>query len=251
MEDFLLIEFKKELRRKILNIYFNKGYLHARNSTEMLIKNAGKKAKEKGDKSLTVQIRGECAEVLLELQIREFARTRGLNWFLSKGLTLERKDYKKGKTTELDLTLFTPSKIVLFESKYRSGKFKLLDECNLVPSGQFGYPANVYKQNLLHLDNLRRYLAPAVLDLKSGKPFSICLYMQDLKNIDDIREKKYKSLIPLLGPDNIQSYLENKAKEKVQIWDMQKIKHLVSLLDEKSDDNFKKHIKNIRGDKNG
>lgn len=247
MEDNDLIEFKKKLRNKILSVYYSKGYFHAKNSTEMLIKNANKKSNAYGDKSLAVQIRGECTEILLELQIREYARTHKLNWILSKGLTLKRLDYKKGKTTELDLTLFTPSKIILFESKYRSGKFSLLDECNLVPTGQFGYPSNVYKQNILHLDNLRRYLASAVKKLKVGKPFSICLYMSDIDKVRDLREDKYKSLVPLLGPNNITKYLDSKAKEKAEVWDMKKVKSLIQSLDAESSDNFKKHMKDIRG----
>lgn len=245
MED-RLIEFKNNLRKEVLNIYSKQGYNFAKKSVDMLMKNANKKAKEIGNKSLPVQIKGECTELILELQIREFARQNKLNWVLVKGLTLKRLDYKKGKTTELDLTLFTPSKIILFESKYRSGKFSLIDECNLVPSGTFGYPANVYKQNLLHLDNLRRYLSPAVKNLKAGKPFSIALYMYDSANVKDLRTEQYKKLVPLLTPNNIKSYLEEKAKERVEIWDMGKIRLLIKKLDEQSADNFKEHMNNVR-----
>ena len=94
-------------------------------------------------------------------------------WICSKGLCIERTDGGRAKTTELDLTLFTPSKIILFESKYRQSKFKLIDECTIVP--EWGSVMNVYKQNLMHLTNLKSYLNDAVITLQGVKPFAINL----------------------------------------------------------------------------
>lgn len=245
MEDLELIKFKENLRNRVLTIYSKHGYKKTNDCINELIKDALKQSKEVGKKELAVQIRGECTELLLEIQIREFGKKNQLEWMLSKGLTLERRDSKKGHT-ELDLTLFTESKIILFESKYRSGDFVLIDECNLVPRGKFGFPSNVYKQNLLHLNNLRKYLGPAILTTKINKPFSICLYMSDTSKIEDLRTPEMKSLIPLIGPNNIESYLKIFAKEKFKVWDLNKIQILIGELDSKSGENFEKHLQKVR-----
>jgi len=249
MENEDLISFKKNLRNEILRIYKQDGYDIAMNSTLNLIKKSNKKANEIGKKELPVQIRGECTELLLELQIREYARKRNLPWILSKGLTIPRLDNKKGMT-ELDLTLFTPAKIILFESKYRQGKYNIFGECQLVPQSSYGFPTNVYLQNLLHLDNLRKHLSSAIITVKLSKPFSICLYMSDLSKVEDKREVKYKSLIPLLGPNNINNYLKDIENNKIEVWNIGELQKKLIELDSKNEENFKKHLENMKKRRN-
>lgn len=67
-----------------------------------------------------------------------------------KSLCIARTDGKEG-FTELDLTLFTPNKVYLFECKSYSGKKRLIDE-GLMVTDRFA-PFNVYKQSIMHLDN--------------------------------------------------------------------------------------------------
>lgn len=243
-KDKKMIQFKINLRNKILSIYKEKGYVHAVKTTKNIIENANKKTKNLGDKSLAVNTRGECCEILLELQILEFARKHNLPWILSKGLTIRRKDRKKGQTTELDLTLFTPSRIVLLESKYRMGKIKLIDKCTIVPS--YGNVTDVYKQNIMHLDNLRYYLADAIINLKLGSPFAIALYVEETKRVDDQRNEKYKKLVPLIGEENIEQYLKSIASMKYKIWDIMKIKDIITKLDSESDSLFEEHIERVK-----
>lgn len=236
-----IINFKINLRNKLLKIYYDKGYSYAVNTINHLLKDSNKKTKEFDISSLAMNLRGECCEILLELQIREFARKRNLPWILSKGLTFRRKDTKKEKTTELDLTLFTPSRIYLFESKYRQGNIQLIDECKIVP--KYGNVTDVYKQNMMHLNNLRFYLAPAVIDLKRGKPFSIILYVDEVKRVQDLREEKYQKLIPLVGSENIVEYLNKIANYKTKVWDINKLATIITKMDQESDALFEEHVK--------
>lgn len=245
MDNESLAQFKINLRNKILNLYTTFGYQHAVNSVNHLIKNSNKKSKAIGEKDLPVNIRGECCEILLELQILEYTKTKNMPWILSKGLTFNRKDgSKRFKTTELDLTLFTPSRIVLFESKYRMGKIKLIDECTIVPA--FGHQTDVYHQNLMHLDNLRYYLNPAVIDLKRGKPFSIALYVDEVSRVTDCREDKYKGLIPCVGSENIELYLNKLSTLNNQVWDIKIIERIIKKMDAESDDLFLTHLRGVR-----
>lgn len=239
-----MIQYKINLRNKILQIYHKKGYTHAVKTVKHLITNANKKTKEFEDKTLAINTRGECCEILLEIQILEFAKRNNLPWILTKGTTIRRKDYKKDKTTELDLTLFTPSRIVLLESKYRMGKITLIDKCTIVPN--YGNVTDVYKQNIMHLDNLRYYLADAVINLKLGSPFSIALYVEEIKRVDDQRKDEYKKLVPLIGEENIFDYLATLAKMKQKIWDIKKLQEILQKLDAESDALFEEHIERVK-----
>lgn len=238
-----IIKLKNNLRNDMLRLYREKGYAFTVNSINHLIKHSNKKSKEVGNSKLAIQIRGECCEILLELAILEYARSRNLPWICSKGLTLKRRDHKKG-TTELDITLFTPSQIILFESKFRSGNIKLIDECKIVPS--YGNVCDVYKQNMMHLDNLRRYLDTAVHNLNAGPPFAINLFVESLGRVQDNRTAKMKSVVPLISLDNIVQYLDIIASKKQVVWDINRLYRIVSQLDSMSEENFKQHMKGVR-----
>lgn len=238
-----IIKFKNELRRDMLTMYKSKGYAFTVNTVNHLVKNSNKKSKAAGEPKLAVQIRGECCEILLELAILEYAKQRNLPWICSKGLTLKRRDYKKG-TTELDITLFTPSQIILFESKYRSGNIQLIDECKIVPD--YGHVADVYKQNMMHLDNLRRYLDTAVHNLSAGAPFALCLFIEPANRVKDNRDDKMRGIVPLVSLENIIPYLDTIANKKQVVWDINKLHQILVLLDSMSEENFKQHMKGVR-----
>lgn len=237
-----LSKFKKNMRNDILNTYSTDGYKIALQKVYYLIKNSNKLANEIGEKSLPIQIRGECCELLLELGIMEYARVKNLPWFTYKGLVIERRDHKKG-TTELDLTLFTPSRIILFESKYRKGKVKLIDECKIVP--EFGSVTDVYKQNIMHLDNLRKYVYPAIKTVKLNKPFGIVLFVESCVRVQDMRKEEYKSLVPLISLENLEQYLNTLESNKNVVWDISHLHKILTELDKHTDVNLKKHMKEV------
>ena len=243
MSKFNLTKFKRDLRNNVITIYRKKGYAIAKLSIDKLIKDSNKKSKELNQPELAVQIRGECCELALELELWEFIRKHKLPWTTSKGLCIKRTDNKRFKTTELDLTLFTPSKIILFESKYRKGKITLTDKCTLVPD--WGHATDVYKQNIMHLTNLKDYLSDCILTLQRGKPFSIVLYVDDTNRVKDLRDDNSKKLMPVISSDNINSYLESIRKLNTNIWDMKKIKETLTKLDNESEENMVRHMKEV------
>ena len=243
MSEFDLITFKRNLRNKLIQLYMQKGYKHTKASIQELMKNSNKKAKASGKPELAIQIRGEACEILLEIEIWEYIRQRKLPWITAKGLCLNRTDHKRNKTTELDLTLFTPGKIILFESKYRKGDVILTDTCTIVPS--WGNAVNVYKQNLMHLTNLKDRFANALITMNGVKPFAIVLYVESIKRVNDRRLTPDKKLVPLVGSENIGAYLKSIEAIKLKVWDMNIVRDIVRELDEQSSVNIIEHMKEV------
>jgi len=238
-----LIDFKDNLRKVFMNIYIKSNYnwYYFLKSAEHLRNDALKQSKALNDTSLAGQIRGEIAEIILEVKIIDFIKKNRLPWFIVKSLTIPRTDKKQKKTTELDLTLFTPTHIILFEIKSRKGKYILKDECNLISSG-FDYNSNVYKQNIMHLDNLRYFLGDAILTMNKEKPFKFVLFLDDICDCVDKRDFNNKQKYQLLRLNDIDKYLANELKYTSQIWDMQKIKNILIKLNNESENNFLKHM---------
>lgn len=243
MEVRELIDFKDNLRKVLINVYIQRGYNwnYFYKTAISLRDGAVKKTKSFNDKTLAPQIRGEIVEIILEVKIMDFARRNNLDWFLIKSLTIDRTDHKARKTTELDLTLFTPTHTILFEVKSRKGKYKLVDECNLLADG-FGYSSNIYKQNIMHLDNLRHFLGDAILTLQKEKPFKIVLFLDDICNCTDLRTVEAKKKYPLITMNNIDKFLQQEMTYKSKVWDMNKLKIILKDLNNISADNFLRHM---------
>lgn len=239
-----LITFKDNLRKVLINVYIKSGYNweYFYKSAINIRDNSVAKCKDFKDKSMAGQVRGEIAEILLEVKIMDYAKKHNLPWFLIKSLTINRSDGKARKTTELDLTLFTPTHIILFEVKSRKGKYKLVDECNLICSGGWGYDANIYKQNIMHLDNLRFYLGDAIITLEKEKPFKIVLFLDDICECQDLRTQVYKQKFPALYLNQVDKFLETEAKYQSKVWDMDKLKTLLKKMNSLSEENFLKHM---------
>ena len=245
MDNMKLITFKDNLTKALINVYQSHGYNTFCATCDNLIKNSTAKAKkELGDAKLGIQIRGEVCEAFLKISIVEFCKiNKTKNWFMHKGLCLERKDGKKNKTTELDITLFTPNKVVLFESKFRMNKVEIYDQCKIVPD--YGTATNVWSQNIMHLDNLKWYLADSLKSLELGKPFKCVLFMYSNKDVKDLRSKKYRNLMPVVTKENLFSYLKTLTNSSVELWDIKSLRARIQLLDNDTDRLFKQHMKEV------
>lgn len=242
-----LTRFKDNLRKYFLSMYSKKGYKYTVKTINIFIKKSTEKSKAVGQPELAIQIRGECCEILLELQILEFSKEFNLPWILTKGLVIPRYDGKKLKTTELDLTLFTPHTVVILESKFRKGKIKLIEDCTIVPD--YGSTCDVYKQNSMHTKNLYANIMDALNPGKTQPPFLMWLYMSTNKNVKDLRTKEQKSKMPLVCDENITKYLNYLKSLTEEFWDIKKLYNIVKKLDSNSTELRKEHMEGVT--KNG
>ncbi len=239
-----IIELKRNIRNEGFKIAKQHGYSHAIRSIEKLIDNSTKKCKEQGKPEMAIQIRGECCEILLELYLYEYATKYNLPWIVSKGLCLTRTDGGKNKTTELDIVLFTPAKIVIFESKYRKGKIRLLENCTLIDSRN--QACDVYKQNLMHLNNLKSYFSSALIKVQASKPFRLILYVESVKRVNDLRTPECKRKMSVVGKENLIQQLDSLRLTQSKSWDMKKVLEIATKLDKTSKKNINLHMKEVR-----
>lgn len=200
------------------------------------------------NKDAGAELRGELSEIYLQLCVREFVKNNP-NTFYIKGLTLNKKVGRAG-FTELDLTLFTPKCVYLFESKSYSIKTFIEDKCLLVAERRMSY--NVYGQSEMHLKNLKYYINNArVHNREDLHPYKIVLFSLTDYEVIDKRDDKWKETIPFLDKNNIDKYMLDKCnvkdiKKSDVLWDINKLYYIVSRLKSLSDNNFNKHIKSMK-----
>lgn len=197
-------------------------------------------------------IRGEICESLLEIMIIDFIKRNHLedSWILSKGIILKDLDNPDSEyLTELDLTLFTPKKIYLFECKSYKGNKILRDPCKLfVEYGKKeSFKMDVYDQHAKHYKALYKYLNKFKLDVETNvKPFKIVFFDFSDGIIRDERSDKFKSVFPVKDENTIYSLFKTYLKEPDQ-WDMKYVRKVVSLLDENKKKLTSSHLDYVRG----
>ncbi len=200
--------------------------------------------REKLDYHIRSTIKGELAEVVLECHLAEIQKYIPMS-VVSKGLCI--RDVNTKRTTEMDVTFFTPCRIYMFECKSYSGKKTITNECTLTNAT---VSKDVYGQSLHHMQTLNRYLVPYRLnrDVKGVGPFKLALFELSTQECSDQREDIWKSRVPLLTIDNIQEFLvrELTASSKVN-WDIQRMIPLLQQLDAQSSTLFKEHLKRLGG----
>ena len=113
------------------------------------------------------QIRGEICEVILSLVLYEYIIKHNLlkkGWFYKKGLILnDRNNPTSSYLTEIDLVLFTPRMIYVFECKSYKGKKVLKDKGSLYTidkNNKEKFKLDVYEQNRKHSLALLKYILP-------------------------------------------------------------------------------------------
>lgn len=232
------ISMKKKMRNILLQCYTENGYLQTMN----LIDNKINESIKNGSNPEAINnICGEMAEIICEILLIEFCKKYPNQCFFSKGLCLADK-LREGYTTELDLTLFTPSKIILVESKFRRGSVQITDACNIV-TGYGNY--DVHGQNKHHLKILGQYTEPYKLR-SDTKPYSLALFLESKNDVSDMRNPEWKERMPYLNRKNFVSQLHKLAFSTVS-WDVKKMHQVMQYLDAESDKNFEKHLKRLKG----
>lgn len=236
-------QYASRTRETILSCYRSYGLNTAMTQTIKILKQS---ETEKIDYRLKTEIKGELSEVILECVLLELQKYLGLS-VISKGLCI--RDPITHRTTEMDVTFFTPCKIYMFECKSYAGKKTLTNECTLTNKTT---STDVFSQSKHHMEILNRYLIPYRLnrDIKGGSPYKLILFELSSVECIDNREDIWKSRIPMLTLSNIYDYLlqELCTPQKVN-WDLPKLVPLLKQFDAQSEALFSEHLKRLGGKK--
>jgi hypothetical protein len=187
-------------------------------------------------------MRGELAEVVLIALLEEFIEKHNLKskgWFVSKGMILkDLENPKSAYTTELDITLFTPKQIILFECKSYKGKKQLRDKCSLYKrknKGGYDLAIDVYSQHTKHLQALNKYLYKFQLESNAKKkPYKIVLFDFSDGELEDVREDKYKRIFQYVNEKTIYSIF-NDYNTRPVLWSIEHVRKVVEVIDKSSE----------------
>lgn len=189
------------------------------------------------------EIKGELAEVALEVYLLEIQKYLK-NSILSKGLCI--RDTLSGRTTEMDVTLFTPCKIYMFECKSYAGKKILTKECTLKGANT----TDVFSQSQHHMEVLNQYLSTFRINrsIKGGAPYKLVLFELSTTDCKDCRDERWKRLVPLVTLDTLWDFLcdEFTTSQKIN-WDFARMLPIINQLDKESPALFREHMNRMRG----
>lgn len=230
---------KDAVRKKLLCVYESRGLQDSLAMSDKFLNEAAKTGKELDIQDFGKIIRGELSELYAEICLREYVN-KHRNSFYVKSLCFKKSDGKDGYT-ELDLTLFTSSFVLVLECKSYSGEKTLTNEGCMNIKGRTSY--NVFGQNRMHLSNLDPYIRNCRLKTvkDGGKPYILAMFSYSKDGIKDLRDEEWKRKFRLLTEENIAEYLDNINKND-KIWDVRKLFQIVSKMQESSEENKKKHI---------
>lgn len=200
----------------------------------------------KSDKLFRAHLHGEICETVLELIIVDFMnrnKEQTKDWILSKGLILPNID-NIGSTyrTEIDLTIFTPYKILTFECKSYAGDKTITGMCTVERKGMKS--VNVYSQHSKHAMMLLKLFNPCRY-VREGSdkvsPMQLAYFDFALGTIKDEREAIDKDRMPILRIDSIGKLLAVYTKRPVY-YDMKDVKKIVDKLEFYKEKQTKKHL---------
>ena len=232
---------KGNTRRLILAIYEQFGINEAFAKAQEILKQC---EDPKFDREKRVAVKGELAEVVLEVFCVHLQKVIP-NVIVSKGLCI----YKMGDkrvTTEMDVVLFTPFCMYMFECKSYSGKKVLTDKCYLKARGS----KDVYAQSRMHFDILYPYIAPYVVKMAKyppgNPPVQLILFELSSGDIEDKRTPENQKLYPCLTLNTLLGWMQQEfGRPRTVLYDMVRMEPIIRKLDSESAEVFKKHLKRL------
>lgn len=203
--------------------------------------NASRKAGKKvGDPMKAGQMRGELAEILLEIHLLEYCKTHK-QCFYVKGLCVTKSNNRGASPyTEMDLVFCTPEMVYMFECKSYSGRKQLVNECTIVRERY--HSMDVYGQNLMHTDALDAHISKNKLCGREDVPYTLVLFSMSEDETKDLREPCWKKTIPLVDEKTIQNYLWEQASTGRVWWNIKGLLADCQKLNVDSDSNKKRHV---------
>lgn len=204
-----------------------------------------------GGKDFRTDLYGQLCETVLEVMIRDYIKTKNLNWCYAKSLVLKDIDNSESEfLTEVDFLLCTEQCIYVFECKSYSGTKKLVDAGTIIREN--GNNCDVFSQNSLHLSVLKK-----VFDKFSRSPvYQMVLFEFSNGGMSDLREKRQRIELPCCNVNNLFKYVEARERGIQQRnWDLNYVRKALSILEKNSDTLHNKHLQYVKalhkGDNNG
>lgn len=202
----------------------------------------------KDDITFLTHVHGEICESVLEVMIAEFIKVNRLDeegWFYKKGLIITDKGRAKNRYfTELDLCVFTPKKIYVFECKSYGGDKKITDICTI--KKKKGGSFDVFDQNYKHADALAKQFQKFRTNRSvDAAPYQLVLFDFSTGNTEDVRSDKNKLIMPCLNEKNVLNIFDIYI-DAPDIWRMDFVRKAADIIDKHSDENRGKHLEYVQ-----
>lgn len=229
----------KDKTRKILwDIYRAEGYRSFMGIVHHMQSMKGKKYAD------LIQVKGEIAEVVLEILIHQFIKEKGISdWYVYKGLILGDKSCSVF-STEIDVILATPKVVTIIEVKSYNGNKIITGNC-LLTAKFFNHlnQKDVYSQNRLHIEAFWKQFGIAA---KSDKGIiKSVLFSYSSGSLSDQRTKENREIMPVYTENDFGGFLNAVYLLKRRpIWDVGKLDHLIRRA-QKTSISYSDHIKYV------
>ena len=202
--------------------------------------------KDRNRKKAESIVHGEVCETILECIVMEHKSKHPIetkNWKMARSVILPNLENVQSEfLTELDLVLFTPQQILLFECKSYNGEKTLTGSGKLTRNG--GGSVDVYSQNKLHLEMLSKVVAKCrTLTPSYGKEIQMVLFDFSLGGMNDKRSEKAKQILPWYTEETV---TECFPRGNSTLWDMRVLAPLVDLMVERSPLLRKQHLQYVK-----
>lgn len=221
-------------RNEIINMYCKHGINNAIKLAYGLLESH----LYKEDREFLTGVHGEVCETVLEVVLREFIKRNNIkDWYIAKSLIIPIKN----TTTELDITLFTPKMIYIFECKCYGGEKEIINECTIHRSGQ--QDMNVYEQNCFHRDMLDELIRTFRFTKVNTRDKYKLIYF-DFSTGSLVDKRRDKSLMSVVNYKNLTNLFKDYFDLPNQ-WDMKKILPAVKKLEDNHDKLEKLHLKRL------
>lgn len=203
----------------------------------------------KKDKIFRAHVHGEICETVLEICILDFMsrhKEETGDWFYSKGMILKDKDNPNSPyLTEIDMTLFTPYKILTVECKSYGGDKVFTKKCTVNRVGVKS--TDVYEQHEKHYKTLLKTFEPF---RKNGNgsfnvaSIQIGYFNFSIGKVEDKRTDKWQNTMPILNVQKIEALLKTYLNKPIY-WKMDYVKRAVSIVDANKKKNTTAHLKYV------
>lgn len=188
-------------------------------------------------------LHGEICETVLEILILEEMKRnpRAKNWVYCKGMILKNRDNtQKEFFTEMDIVLFTPECIFLFECKSYTGDKVLVG--NGILKRASGNSCDVFSQSLLHKEIIEKWMQDFVV--RGRVPvIQMCMFDFSSGEIVDKRSRAAKAEMPCLNASNVMKYVTLPGD---RVWDIVGIAQAKPMFDRVSSQLRKQHLTYVR-----
>lgn len=238
-------DYASKINKILKQIYTVKGIEEMTKVAEELLKSK----QCKSDENFRNIVHGEVCETVLECYLDNYIMINNLEgiWFYEKGMVL--KDMTNPDSeylTEVDMTLFTPFKLLTFECKCYGGGKLVVDECKIVRKGI--KPYDVFAQHKKHIETLMNNLYRFRLDTEYSRaysPIDAAYFDFSLGNITDKRDAGWKKKMPVLNVENLYKHLDN-YRGKPECWNITGLRRGVAAITKYKEILRKKHLRYVK-----